>query len=129
MYRQIDGVAMDRHLGRAYQTYLLLNMNRSFLNKIFKPKIYCLYVGDILSLFHNKIDFQNFLTCYNLLQPSLKFTNEIETNNSLPFFIVLVTKFNNKFITSVYRKTTFTSQYIIGIRLDQNKVKLILLIC
>ena len=47
-----------------------------------------------------------------MLQPSLKFTNEIETNNSLLFLDVLVTKSNNKFITSVYQKSTFTGQYI-----------------
>ena len=52
------------------------------------------------------------MNCLNSLHPSLKFTNEIETNNSLPFLYVLVTKSDNKFITSVYRKPTFTGQYI-----------------
>ena len=52
------------------------------------------------------------MNCLNSLHPSLKFINEIETNNSLPFLYVLVTKSNNKFITSVYRKPTFTGQYI-----------------
>ena len=37
---------------------------------------------------------------------------KLKANNFLPFLDVLVTKSNNKFITSVYRKPTFTGQYI-----------------
>ena len=64
------------------------------------------------SLYHKEIEFQKFLNCLNSLHPSFKFTNKIKTNNSLPFLDVLVTKSNNKFITSVYRKPIFTGQYI-----------------
>ena len=62
---------------------------------------------DTFSLFQKETEFQKFLNCLNSLHPSLKFTN-----NSLPFLDVLVTKSDNKFITSVYRKPTFTGQYI-----------------
>ena len=63
-------------------------------------------------LFHKETDFQKILTCLNLVHPSLKYINEIEANNSLPFLDILITKSNNRFITSVYRKPTFTGQYI-----------------
>ena len=81
-------------------------------NEISTTTAYCRFVDDIFSLFHKETDFQIFLICLNSLHPSLKFTNEIEANNSLPFLDVLITKSNNKFITSVYRKPTITGQYI-----------------
>ena len=94
------------------QIYLLAIYESKLFNKISKPTVYCRYVDDTFSLFHKKTEFQKILNCLNSLHLSLKFTNEIETNNSLPFLDVLVTKPDNKFITSVYRKPTFTSQYI-----------------
>ena len=48
----------------------------------------------------------------NSLHTSLKFTSEKEVNKSLPFLDVLVTKSTNNFTTSVYRKATFTGEYI-----------------
>ena len=108
MYRQIDGVAMGSPLGPALANIFVGYYESKFFNEILKLTVYCCYVDDTFSLFHKEIEFQNFLNCLNSLYPSLKFTNEIETNNSLPFLDVLVTKSNNKFITSVYRKPTFT---------------------
>ena len=96
--------------------------------QISKPTVYCRYVDDTFSLFHKETEFQKFLNCLNSLHPSLKFTNEIETNNSLPFLDVLVTKSDNKFITSVYRKPLSQVNIFIGIPLDQNNVKLLLLL-
>ena len=112
MYRQIDGVAMGSPLGPALANICVGYYESKLFNKISKPTVYCRYVDDTFSLFHKETEFQKFLNCLNSLHPSLKFTNEIETNNSLPFLDVLVTKSDNKFITSVYRKPTFTGQYI-----------------
>ena len=94
MYRQIDVVAMGSPLGPS-----LANIFVKLFNEISKPIVYCRYVNDTFSLFHKETEFQKFLNCLNSLHLSLKFTNEIETNK-------------NKFITSVYRKPTFTGQYI-----------------
>ena len=58
-------------------------------NEISKPTIYCCYVDDTFSLFHKETEFQKFLNCLKF-HPSLKFTNEIETNNSLPFSMYLL---------------------------------------
>ena len=99
-------------LGSALKNIFVVYYESKLFNKISKPTIYCRYIDDTFSLFHKKTEFQKFLNCLNSLYPSLKFINEIETNNSLPFLNVLVTKSNNKFITSVYQKLTFTDQYI-----------------
>ena len=58
------------------------------------------------------MDSETFLTNLNSLHTSLKFTSEKEVNQSLPFLDVLVTKSTNNFTTSVYRKATFTGEYI-----------------
>ena len=112
MYRQIDGVAMGSPLGPVLENIFVGYYESKLFNKILKPTVYYRYVDDIFFLFHKETEFQKLLTCLNSLHPSLKFNNEIETNNSLPFLNVLITKSNDKFIASVYRKPTFTGQYI-----------------
>ena len=99
-------------LGLALANIFVGYYKSKFFNKISKPIVYCCYVDDTFSLFKKEAGFQKFLTCLNSLHLSLKFTNEIEANNSLSFWDVLVTKSNNRFITSVYKKPTFTDQYI-----------------
>ena len=48
----------------------------------------------------------------NSLHPNLHFTNEIELDNKLPFLDVAVERCDKAYTTSVYRKPTFTGQYI-----------------
>ena len=45
------------------------------------------------------------------MHPALEFTIEIEKNDCLPFLDVQITKANNSFNTSVFRKKTFTGLY------------------
>ena len=49
-----------------------------------------------------------------LLHSALKFTFEKEENDELPFLDVLVEKSHEGFLTSVFRKPTFTRQYFRG---------------
>ena len=48
----------------------------------------------------------------NSLHNAIKFTKEIEINNQLSFLDVLIKRKDDKFITSVFRKPTFTGQYL-----------------
>ena len=102
MYRQIDGFIKSSPLGPALENIFVGYYESELFNKTSKPTKYFYYVDDTFFLFHKETDFQKFLTCLNSFHPSLKFTNEIEANNSLPFLDVLITKSNNRFITSVY---------------------------
>ena len=59
-------------------------------------------VWNVLMFFHKLND----------LHPSLSFTMEEENCNKLPFLDVLVERGESAFVTSVYRKPTFTGHYL-----------------
>ena len=62
-------------------------------------------------MFRNE-ESENFFKQLNCLHSSLKFTFEKEKNNCLPFLDVNVERTVTDFETSVYRKPTFTGQYL-----------------
>ena len=63
-------------------------------------------------MFRNEEESDNFFKQLNCLHPSLKFTFEKEKNNCLPFLDVNVERTATGFETNVYRKPTFTGQYL-----------------
>ena len=79
----------------------------------FKPVFYTRYVDDtFVLLFRDKSHYKLFLNYINSKHVNINFTVETESTNSLSFLDVNVSRFNNKFITSVYRKPTFSGQGI-----------------
>ena len=48
----------------------------------------------------------------NVLIEKTSFINEIEVNNQIPFLDILNKKSIAKFLTSVYRKTSFSGRYL-----------------
>ena len=47
------------------------------------------------------------------MQPAaLQFTSEGEANNQIPYLDVMVMRKNGKILTTVYRKATFSGQYV-----------------
>jgi len=77
-----------------------------------RPLAYFRYVDDTFAVFNNEDDCNTFLSHLNSHLPSLRFTHEKEFNHSLPFLDVLVERLGSEFSTSVYRKPTFTGQYL-----------------
>ena len=69
-------------------------------------------MDDSFVTFGSELDCDHFQQKLNLLHPALRFTVEKEQNNSLNFLDVLVEKESTGFLTSIYRKPTFTGQYI-----------------
>ena len=84
---------------------------RLFQN-INKPIIYFRYVDDTFALFTCREDAISFLQSLNNLHPALQFTHEEEVDNCIPFLDVLVERVGSNFLTSVYRKPTFTGEYV-----------------
>lgn len=74
----------------------------------FKPKFYRRYVDDTFLIFESPQHIPLFLNYLNSKHPNIAFTCDMETDGSIPFLDVLVTRAENRLPTAVYRKPTFT---------------------
>ena len=99
-------------LGPALANIFVGYQEAKLFNIAKRPLVYFQYVDDTFAIFNNEKDCNTFLTHLNSLHPSLRFTYKRESNHSLPFLDMLVERHDSKFLTSVYRKPTFTSQYL-----------------
>ena len=111
MYKQIDGVAMGSPLGPALANIFVGYLEEKLFIDNNQPLIYFRYVDDTFAMFEDEINYNRFLKQLNSPHQSLTFTHEKEVNGKLPFLDVLVEKCNTKFLTSVYRKPSFSGQY------------------
>ena len=48
---------------------------------------------------------------FNKQHKNIAFTSEMEQNGSLSFLDIIISRENNKFVTSVYRKPTFSGVF------------------
>ena len=103
---------MGLPLGPALANIFVGYCESKLFQTISKPDMYYRYMDDTFAVFSNKDECDLFLDSLNSLHPSLRFTFEKESNLALPFLDVLVEKSPSKFITSIHRKPTFTSQYL-----------------
>ena len=77
----------------------------------FKPIVYRRFVDDTLLLFPSKNHVERFRNYLNKQRKIIKPTTEIEENGSLSFLDIKISRENNKFMTSVYRKPTFSGVF------------------
>ena len=77
----------------------------------FKPIVYRRFVDDIFLLSWSKDHVEKFRNYLNKQHKNIKFTSEIEENGSLSFLDIKISHENNKFMTSVYRKSTFCAVF------------------
>ena len=76
------------------------------------PSFWNRYVDDTFPMFNSRDSANAFLHYLNSCHSNVKFTIEFEQNNAIPFLDILVTRNqNNTFMTSIYRKKTFTGLY------------------
>ena len=113
MYRQVDGVSMGSPLSPTLANIFMGFLEANYFNTHDKPILYFRYVDDCFLVFNNESECLRMFDDFNALHDSITFTMESEKDNSLPFLDVLVKRTPAaKFITSMYRKKTFTGQYI-----------------
>ena len=74
--------------------------------------IYKRYVDDIFVLFSSKEHLQRFVDYMNKQNKCQKFTSDAENDNFLSFLDIKITRHNQKFKTSVYRKSTFSGLFM-----------------
>ena len=70
------------------------------------PSFFCRYVDDCFATFSNESSIDVFLKNLNSIHNQIKFTKEMESNNSLAFLDVLIQKTENGITTSTYTKPT-----------------------
>ena len=112
-YRQIDGVAMGSPLGPVLANIFLCHHEEKWLSDCpsqFRPTYYKRYVDDTFLLFREQNHIYKFEKYFNSRHRNIKFTYEVETNESLNFLDILIQR-KDQFITSIYRKPTFSGIY------------------
>ena len=113
-YSQIDGVAMGSPLGPTLANIFLCHYEEIWLSscpKQFKPVYYKRYVDDIFCLFKTEQNANQFHKFLNSRHRNMNFSLEKEENGCLPFLDVKITK-GETFITSLYKKPTFSGIYV-----------------
>ena len=113
-YSQKEGLPMGSSLSPALANIFMDGLEkRIFQESEDKPKLWLRYVDDTFIIWqHGKEKLETFFNYVNNVTPSIKFTYEVEKNNSLPFLDVLAIRYNGRIDTSVNRKPTHTGQYI-----------------
>ena len=113
-YIQVDGVAMGSPLGPILANIFLSHHEENWLNKCpikFKPSFYRRYVDDIFVLFESSESADSFREYMSSKHQNINFTIEKENVGSLSFLDVKICRKNGKFVTSVYRKPTFSGVF------------------
>ncbi|UYV70499.1 K02A2.6-like [Cordylochernes scorpioides] len=110
-FKQVKGLPMGNPISSA-----LANIYMDRIDKIIADTtqlqviIWKRYIDDILCI--TKVDLSTILNFFNNLKPFLKFTFEIEENNSLPFLDIQLTRNQDRIETRIYRKPTHTGSYL-----------------
>ena len=112
MYHPVDGISMGSPFGPILANNFLGSMKKILFDRFPKPYIYLCYVADTFVCFSSRNEALSFFQQLNDLHPSLTFTMDEEKDNQLLFLDVLVERRLFVFITSIYRKPTFTGLYL-----------------
>ena len=113
-YQQTDGVAMGSPLGPTLANAFLCYHEQQWIDNCpiaYKPVYYKRYVDDIFVLLPDSSCLPSFKEYLNTKHPNMNFTSEEEADNQLPFLDVFVKRDQSTFVTSVYRKPTFSGVY------------------
>ena len=112
-YKQIDGVAMGSPLGPTLANIFLCHYEEMWLDncpKQFKPEYYRRYVDDTFVLFKDKDHVNKFNKYLNSRHVNMRFSNEVQDELTLNFLDILIRR-EDGFVTSIYRKPTFSGIY------------------
>ena len=110
IYKQ-KGLSMGSSISPVFVNIFLNQFETSMLNNClenFTPSFYKRYLDDTFLLFRDEQQTQLFFQYVNNMHNSVKFTFEGEANNTLSFLDVSVRRTADQFVTSVFRKQTFS---------------------
>ena len=89
LYEQTDGVAMGSPLGPLMANVFMCHLEDKLARDGMVPSLYKRYVDDTLARMPNTDAAADFLATLNGLHPSLKFTMELPSENTIPFIGIL----------------------------------------
>lgn len=113
IYSQEFGTAMGNPLSPFLANLFMSHFETVASSYNSFPRLFKRYVDDIFAVVnYSPNELADFIEYLNGLYPSIKFTHEVETNNSLPFLDILVIRKDSKFEFDVYRKPTQVDRYI-----------------
>ena len=110
LYMQTDGMAMGSPLGPTFANIFMCHLEEQFFSNPteFQPAYYRRYVDDTIVMFKDPNHKDRFLDFINSMHHNINFTMETERESKLPFLDVYITRETGSFVTSVYRKSTFS---------------------
>ena len=73
--------------------------------------IYSRFVDDTFLLIRSKEHIENFRLYLLCQHANIKFTSEIKENKAISFLDIKINRDSNRFLTSVYRKPTFSGVF------------------
>ena len=114
LYDQADGVAMGSPLGPTLANAFLCFHESNWLADCpldFKPIFYHRYIDDTFLVFSSPDHILPFQQYLNQKHANIKFTVERESEKCLAFLDVHVKREMNSFVTSIFRKRTFSGLY------------------
>ena len=112
IYQQEEGLDMGSPLSPVLANIYMEYFEEMALGSIsLEPSMWLRYVDDTFILWPHQENVQILLDHVNSIRPSIQFTMEKERDNKLSFLDVLVTRTEQGFRSSVYRKP-FTGQYL-----------------
>ena len=92
--------------------YLEFHESSSFKYVISCNSNYFWYSDNILLIYPQEHDIVKITDRLNKIEPTLKFTHELETNNSLPFFDILLIRNNDRLEFKEFCKTICKNDHI-----------------
>ena len=112
-YKQKFGLPMGCPLcGVLACIYLEFVESGSFKYIIPNTAHYFRYIDDILLIYPQDLDFHSITDRLNNVEPSIKFTYELEYNSTLPFLVILLIMNIYQLEFKVYRKPTCKNDHI-----------------
>lgn len=112
-YQQPEGLAMGSCLSPFLADLFMDNLEINHILKNTEIKHYFRYVDDCFLLIEGNSDIANILlNKINTVHPSIKFTLEIENNQSLNFLDLTIVRSNTNLHFKIYRKPTQTDHVI-----------------
>ena len=87
-------------------------LESKMVDELSSQVLYIRYMDDCLVISQSEIVNDALFRKLNALHEKISFTKEVEINSQIPFLDILITKSKVKFLTSLYRKPSFTGQYL-----------------